>query len=120
MPIWKTEPIDREPEIVLTDWTVYEVSSNLWPGRTRHFVGFSVMGREGRVSSAIVQFDADKMAGVTESGRVYLLKGAQGGHPDGLYVWGLWCRRNEITDIQVVDPTKFQNLKIEDSEQTGL
>jgi|GEM_PF-967724 len=117
MPIWKVTPIDTEPEIVLADWTVFEVTSKLWPERTRHFVGYNQTGREGRVSSAIVWFDSDKMRGQTRSGRIYQLHGNQGaGSPDGLHVWSLWCLRNEITDIQVVDSGQLLNYAAEAPE----
>lgn len=104
MPIWKVAPIELEPEIKLTDWTVFEVMSRLWPGvKTRHFVGYSMYGNEGRVSSAIVRFDAEKMVGVTISGRVYQLEGHQGsGDQDGLHTFGLWCRRNEVTAAEII------------------
>jgi hypothetical protein len=98
MAIWSVAPIEVEPEITLTDWTVFEVASELWPDKTRHFVGYNAYGREGRVSSAIVLFDSEKGLGMTSSGRIYQLKGPQGsGSPDGLHVWKSWCLRNEVT-----------------------
>jgi hypothetical protein len=98
MSVWNVSPIDEEPEIILTDWTVFEVESRLWPDKTRHFVGYNESWREGRASSAIVKLDAEKALGMTNSGRIYRLKGPQGsGSRDGLHVWSLWCLRNEIT-----------------------
>jgi len=99
MSIWKVAPLEVEPEIVLIDWAVYEVTSNLWPNKTRHFVGYSVSGGEGRVSSAINVFDRDKMVGITESGRTYQLQGPPGdGSGDGRFVFDWWCQRNEIAE----------------------
>jgi len=117
MPIWKVAPIDTEPEITLSDWTVFGVTSKLWPGKTCHFVGYNHAGREGRVSSAIVRFDCDKMLGETRSGRIYQLHGTQGsGSPDGLHVWSLWCLRNEIIESRVVDPAQLSGLSAEAPE----
>lgn len=101
--VWSVAPIDDEPEIVLSNWTVFEVTSELWSESTRHFVGYNNLDREGRVSSAIVQFDPEKAIGVTRSGRVYHLQGAQGfGSPDGLYIWKFWCRRSQVTKADEV------------------
>jgi hypothetical protein len=107
MSIRKVAPIEVEPEIVLIDWAVYEVSSNLWSDKTRHFVGYNVYGREGRVSSAINVFDRDKMVGITSSGRTYQLQGPPGdGSEDGLHVFDWWCERNEIREkIMVTEKT---------------
>jgi len=112
MPIWRIKPIAESPEIILDNWTIFEVSTPLWPGKTRHFVGYNHRDREGRVSSAIVEFDAEKMLGKTRSGRVYKLTGRQGdGSPDGLHTWGLWCRRNEVAECQVVGPEQIAEME---------
>lgn len=103
MPIWSVESIDSEPEIVLVDWIIFEVNSQHRQQKTSHFVGYNLCGREGRVSSAIVQFDREKMIGMTKSGRIYNLKGPQGtGSPDGLHTWNYWCLHSKITTCDVV------------------
>lgn len=105
--LWRVAPIDEEPEIVLKNWTVFEVTTELWPEKTRHFVGYDASGREGEVSSAIVKFDSEKAVGMTKSGRIYQLQGSQGsGSSDGLYVWHFWCLRNDITKA---DETSLAN-----------
>ncbi|KAB0667703.1 sigma-70 family RNA polymerase sigma factor [Oryzomonas japonica] len=120
MLIWRVKPISADPEVTLTDWTIFEVSSALWPQKTRHFVGYNVYGREGRVSSAIMEFDAEKMIGVTRSGRVYRLDGCQGdGSPDGLHTWYYWCLRNKITNSHVVDPDQLSNQATESLEDVA-
>ncbi len=101
--VWSVAPVDEEPEIVLKDWTVFEVTSSFWPDKTRHFVGYNSLDREGRVSSAIIQFDAEKATGITKSGRVYRLLGKQGtGSPDGLHVWNYWCRKCDVTKSEEI------------------
>jgi hypothetical protein len=114
MPIWKVKPIAEAPELILDNWTIFEVSTPLWPGKTRHFVGYNVGDREGRVSSEIAEFDVEKMLGKTRSGRVYKLSGRQGdGSSDGLHTWGLWCRRNKIAECQVVGAELLAEMELE-------
>jgi len=104
MGIWMVAPIADEAEIVLVSWTIFEVTSKLCPDKTRHFVGYSANGREGRVSSPIVRFDRVNMVGKTRSGRIYQLQGPQStGSLDGLHVWEYWCKRNEITDVVILN-----------------
>ena len=106
MGIWSVAPIDEEPEIILTDWTVYEITSGLWPDKTRHFVGYNALGREGRVSSVIVQYDHEKAVGMTKSGRIYKLKGPQGsGSSDGLHVWDYGNRITFFAIPQLYSPS---------------
>lgn len=98
--LWKPASVEETPEIALCDWQVFEVSSELWPIKTRHFVGFNLTEGFGRVSSKIVQFDPKLLRGITRSGRVYELVGEPGyGSADGRYVWDVWCARNQITEI---------------------
>jgi len=103
MGYWKPGTIEEEPNVELQRWKVYEVSSELWPEPTRHFVGYNMIFHEGRVSSSIQEFDKTTMIGVTRSGRKYIIKeGTHGYDPDGNYVWGLWCYRNKINNIKDV------------------
>ena len=96
MPIWNVAPVDQSPEVVLRDWTIMEVTSPYWDGPSRHFIGYNVSDREGRVSSQIVQFDAGSMCGVTRSGRVYKLMDSQGYDSDAGYVWQRWKEINHV------------------------
>lgn len=105
MAIWKASSIEETPELELVGGKIYEVSSELWEGRTRHFSGYNITEHEGRCSSAIVEFDKDKMVGRTESGRIYKLlpekmRFSQAG--DAAYVWDWYVNRNKLTDIKDV------------------
>ncbi|WP_087750582.1 hypothetical protein [Paraburkholderia caledonica] len=53
----------------------------------RHFVGWSVIDFEGRVSPSIRSFDSTTRTGITESGSQYRLIGRAGTHKDAEYVW---------------------------------
>lgn len=97
--IYRPLPPSVIPELVLTRWQVYKVKSNLWESTTNHFVGYNLTEGSGRVSSAIVSYDAVQKLGVTESGRIYHLKGDSGWDRDADYVWNVWRSRNEITEV---------------------
>jgi hypothetical protein len=85
MPIWLTKPVTEQPSLTLRDWGVMQM-----PEGGRHFVGYVIENREGRVSSPIVKFDAKGRRGVTLTGRVYELIGAPGLESDAEYVRKQW------------------------------
>lgn len=89
--VWAVAPIDEEPEISLLEWSVYEVEDG-----DRHFVGWNMERREGRVSSKIISFDQEKMVGITSSGRVYALIGKRGFNSDAEYTWNRWKKINLV------------------------
>lgn len=91
--IWKTRPIDEQPEMQLTRWSIWEVGAG--SSATRHLVGYNLIDHEGRVSSAIVEFDAVALRGQTKSGRVYELIGPPGHCVDGDYVFARWLHLND-------------------------
>lgn len=99
MTVWKVASVIEDPEIFLVSWKVMETKEG-----TRHFVGYNVSGREGRVSSAIEKFDKVQMTGVTSSGRVYKLKGPSNPNLDAEYVWNRWRNINDVDEyIDVSD-----------------
>ena len=91
--VWSASSLTDIPEIELTSWQVMQL-----PQGARHFVGWNVTEREGRVSSKIVEFDAATRRGRTNSGRVYQLRGRTGHDGDGSYTWGRWMQRNGAVD----------------------
>lgn len=96
--VWASAPVSERPEVVLTSWRIYEVALPGGTKCTRHFVGYNTYEREGRVSSAIVQFDPATMCGVTQSGRVYELRGKSGRDGDADYTWNRWKGINGVTE----------------------
>lgn len=98
MTIWRATPVDQVPEIELDQWRIFEAKSPYWEGTTRHFIGYNLTEGEGRVSSAIQNFDHDKMIGITRSGRVYRLVGEPGWSRDAEFVWTRWCESNHVED----------------------
>lgn len=91
--IWRTQPVTDQPSLTLESWSVRQL-----PGGDRHFVGWCIENGEGRVSSAITEFDAQTRRGRTGSGRVYQLAGPPGRDPDADYVWRRWLEINELTE----------------------
>jgi hypothetical protein len=98
MSIWLTRPVSIEPSITLTHWKIIETVE---PEPSRHFVGYNNAGREGRVSSPIIEFDPATLRGITHTGRVYELSGSPGLNGDAEYVLGRWQRgyKVDVTDI---------------------
>ena len=95
MSVWKTVPVDDEPEIILGSWSVREL-----PDGDRHFVGYNhAHGGEGRVSSKILEFDPESLKGRTRSGRVYQLEQHGAGiNLDAEYVWNQWKIINKVEE----------------------
>jgi len=81
--------VDVEPGVSLIQWSIRECDRTDGT-RTRHLVGYDTHGREGRVSSTIVELNLDAKTPKTKSGRVYSLKGDPGQHSDSEYVWQTW------------------------------
>ena len=62
-----------------------------------HFVGFSIVDCDGRVSTPVKTFDPVKRTGITASGSKYRLVGRAGRDSDAEYVWSVASRVWGIT-----------------------
>jgi hypothetical protein len=102
MGLWQPASITEEPEVVLANWCIFELENG-----DRHFCGYNVLLREGRVSSRIEEFDQQRMLRQTRSGRVYTLQGPPGRDADATYVWYRWCAINGL------DPASAKNISKE-------
>lgn len=98
MPVCTTSPVSEDPQVLLLQWRIMRAN----PGATLHFVGRKATSYSGRVSSAIVSFDADCLRGSTVSGRVYQLVGPDGFDGVSEYVWHQWCVRNAVQSSEDV------------------
>jgi hypothetical protein len=94
--LWRATPITQTPSIALSRWSIWETGGQLY------FVGYNETEREGRVSSAIREFDIATMRGRTDSGRIYQLIGEFGHDPDGIYVWSIMLANSKIADARDV------------------
>ncbi len=92
MPYYSTKAVSDQPCINLVRWRILRTE-----GDECHFMGFNVDDQDGRVSTTIVQFDAERLRGITSSGRVYELHGPPGLDPDAAYVWRIWAKVNRVT-----------------------
>ena len=90
--LWPSASVAEVPTVQLVNWTIKQDTAGL-----RYFVGTEV-GAVGRVSTAIVEFDAERRRGRTQSGRVYELLGSPGRSRDGEYVWSIYKVANGITE----------------------
>lgn len=97
--VWTCASVAERPELLLSDWAVFELQLPGNPGRTRHFAGYNVTDRQGRASSAIQEFDPTTWRGVTENGRVYGLRGMPGLTSDGDHVWCRWSAIHGVTEV---------------------
>lgn len=97
MPVWPVAPVVDQPQITLERWRVYETSRG-----ERHFVGYCLENREGRVSTAILSFDAGARAELTASGRQYLLSGWPCFDSDAELVWKVCASHNGVTETRDV------------------
>ena len=99
MPVWHVAAISDRPSVTLTEWSVFEATVPHYGGRrTRHLAGWALEDRQGQVCSEIRCFDPAKRSFVTESGRIYTLKGPSGSHPDVEYVLARWMRMHQGTE----------------------
>lgn len=90
-------PVELQPEVELFCWQVFEVD-----GGTHHFAGRKTSTGSARVSSEIKAFDHDSMQGITDSGRLYKLKGPPGANQEVVQWVQHWCRRGLVTEFQLV------------------
>lgn len=106
--IWRTPGVGDQPVINLIRWRVLEATCGQHKGE-RHLVGYCPENFEGRVSTAIMSFDATTMQIATKSGRAYQLLGGSGYDSDGEYVWRKWSMVNGVTDYRDVSFEFTQN-----------
>lgn len=102
--LWATAPVTEQPELTMSSWSVRQL-----PAGDRLIVGWCRENHEGRVSSAILEFDPQTRRGRTQSGRVYELSGRPGSNRDAEFVWQHWLRihgESDWTDVtaEVVKP----------------
>ena len=101
--VWQTPSVSDQPSITLVRWSVMETQFG-----ERHFVGYNLDDREGRVSTSIQAFDTVLAQGITKSGRIYHLLGPPGYDSDGAWVWSHWVQARKIKWHEVTD--EFKNL----------
>lgn len=107
MPIWKTRSVEEIPNIKLISWSIFEVTGEVNPEKTLHFVGFNLTEGGGRTSSPIQEFDPVTGRGVTASGRVYELVGPPDEDPDGMYSFAAFLTINRISQYENVSSVVF-------------
>lgn len=98
MSVWTVAAVEKEPELSLIGWRIYEVARPLEPHPTRHLVGYSESLGEGRATSAIQELDPGRATLRTKSGRIYYLDGAPGWNGEADHVWRAWKRINSATE----------------------
>ena len=104
MPVWGTFSVELEPVIPFTRWRILRVLDK--PDNPRfglHLCGYNPDGREGRVSSRIMEIDRDKRSVKTRSGRIYELHGESGVDGDADYVLRVWLSGHGVKDFEFLE-----------------
>lgn len=80
--IWSVPSVTQQPRLQLVRWSVRQTENS-----SRYLVGYNISDQEGRVSSAIQDFDVSTARVTTRSGRTYELVGPPGRDADAEWVW---------------------------------
>ena len=99
--IWSIPSVILEPTVEIVNWSVRAVTYHHSSDETHHLVGY-IPKQEGRVTSAIQQFDSENKIITTRSGRLYTLIGQPGFSDDGEYVWESWKEVNNIKSEKII------------------
>jgi len=97
--IWSIPSVSIYPERRIKDWWIVSILKSEVYGMEPfgfHFVGRDLTMGGGAVSSKIINFDPEKLAGITSSGRIYQLEGLPGFDADAKYVLTNWVKLNRI------------------------
>lgn len=96
------KPVEEEPEVTLFGWGVVQESGHY------RLVGYRVDDRRGRITSPLIEVDMAARTVVTQSGRVYRLRGdpdpqaaARLAHAH-MRRWGLTIEDIALADIDEV------------------
>lgn len=96
--IFGTLPVTKQPVVVLANYSIFEITSESWQGKTYHFVGEDVKNHCARTSTPILMFDKTQMIGITASGRTYKLVNSANEHSieasDESYIFNLFFKVN--------------------------
>ncbi len=86
---------NRGQTVTLRRWRVADVVTKSG-ARTRHVWGHDAALDEGRVSSAVADFNLETMTVTTITGAHYRLAGLPGTSRKGQPVWEKWCAENGV------------------------
>ncbi|WP_063825961.1 hypothetical protein [Paraburkholderia caribensis] len=100
--------IARRPadDVLLERWSIRETNHG-----EKHFVGWSTVDCEARVSTAIQTFDPAARTGTTASGSRYRLVGRAGHDGDAEYVWRRAAEMWDVTSWTDVTPSLVPDFR---------
>ena len=107
--IQEAESVYREPKASITNWTIIEVIFND-DTNSHHLLGF-VVGKKGRITSAIQKFDCTTKTITTRSGRVYSLLGQPGLDSDVKHLIAGWYYLDQVVKYQNVTDNYAKKIK---------
>lgn len=115
--LWPIESVVDRPEVALSRWRLYEISSAFSEAPTLHLVGWASETTQGQVSSPVHHVDPVSRRCVTRSGRRYRLIGAPGHCDDAAFIWGAWKQLNGAKEVR--DLTDVLSLLLEGATPGG-
>ena len=86
--------VTEEPEATIEQWSVHRATYSDGDV-TDHLMG-KVIGKNGRVTSAIKWFSPPERKIITISGRVYSLFGPPGFSTDAEFIWVNWKTKHDV------------------------
>ncbi|MCK5667296.1 MAG: hypothetical protein KAI17_27605 [Thiotrichaceae bacterium] len=107
--IQEAESVIREPKASITNWTIIEVTFTD-DTQSNHLLGF-VVGKKGRITSAIQKFDCATKTITTRSGRVYSLLGQPGSNRDIQHLIAGWYYLDQIVKYKNVTDNYAKKIK---------
>lgn len=112
----KTTILMHPPNVTVTEWKMFEVSSSL-EMPTLHLLGWT--DRSVRVSSPIFEFDSVMRTCMTRSCNIYLLVGAPAQilDEDTAELWNEWTKSNDVISTKDVTDAVAAVFRQVDTEQ---
>jgi len=88
-------PVNQEPESTIFNWSVHRAI--YYDGdETDHLMG-NIVGKNGRVTSAVKWLNPAERKIITISGRVYQLAGPAGFSNEAEFIWKTWKIKHGVT-----------------------
>lgn len=109
--IWGVPSVSQQPSLKLVRWSVRQTERG-----SRYLVGYNISDQEGRVSTAIQDFDVRTARVTTRSGRTYELVGPPGHDPDAEWVWQSVASR----DLNWTDVSEEFEMQLKEHQRSNM
>jgi len=93
-------PVTHEPEATIYNWSIHRATYHDGDV-TDHLMG-SIVGKNGRVTSAVKWLNPVARTIITISGRVYQLSGSPGFSNEADFIWQTWKNKHDVINDEEV------------------